>query len=65
MLHGPALQLLFLNPFYTLLEIVRGPLRGDIVRLRVWASALGYSALLCGLAWVLFARTRGRLAFWV
>ncbi len=65
LLHGPALQFLWLNPFYTLLEIVRGPLMGQAPALRVWASALGYSALLCAAAWFLFARTRGRLAFWV
>ena len=65
LLHGPALDLLWLNPFYTMLEIVRGPLLGETVRLRVWASALGYSSLLVVASWFLFARTRGRLAFWV
>ena len=65
LLHGPALDLLWLNPFYTLLEIVRGPLLGDTVSLHVWASALAYSAALVVAAWFLFARTRGRLAFWV
>ncbi len=65
LLHGSALQYLWLNPFYTLLEIVRGPLLGEADRLRVWASALGYSALLVGFAWFMFVRTRARLAFWV
>lgn len=65
LLHGAALEFLWLNPFYTLLEIVRGPMLGEAVRLRVWASALGYSGVLCVAAWFLFARTRGRLAFWV
>lgn len=65
LLKGTALELLWLNPFFTLLEIVRGPMLGETVTLHVWASALGYSAVLIGLAWVLFSRTRARLAFWV
>ncbi len=54
-----------LNPFYSLLEIVRGPMLGEAASGIVWASAFGYSALLVGLAWVAFVRVRGRLAFWV
>ena len=65
LLHGWALQFLWINPFYTLLEVVRGPMLGEAIALRVWASALGYSVMLYGLAWFMFARTRGRLAFWV
>ncbi|MGI4798274.1 MAG: ABC transporter permease [Janthinobacterium lividum] len=65
LLKGNALELLWLNPFYTLLEIVRGPMLGQYVTLHVWASALAYSAVLIGLAWLLFTRTRARLAFWV
>jgi lipopolysaccharide transport system permease protein len=65
LLHGPAAELLWLNPFYTLLEIVRAPLLGAMPSLHVWASALTYSALLWLAAWFLFARVRNRLAFWV
>lgn len=65
LLHGWALDFIWLNPFFTLLEVVRGPMLGQAVALRVWASALGFSALLFVLAWFMFARTRGRLAFWV
>jgi lipopolysaccharide transport system permease protein len=65
LLHGRALQLLWLNPFFTLLEVVRAPMLGQGVALRVWASALIYSAVLIAAAWFLFARTRARLAFWV
>lgn len=53
------------NPFYTLLEIVRGPLLGEVPSLAVWGSALGFSLVLGGLAWVAFVRVRSRLAFWV
>ena len=54
-----------LNPFFTLLEVVRAPLLGAIPGIAVYASALLYSAFLAGVAWMLFARVRGRLAFWV
>lgn len=65
LLQGPAARLLWLNPFYTLLEIVRAPLLGAMPNLHVWASALVYSAVLWMAAWFLFARVRNRLAFWV
>ena len=54
-----------LNPFYCLLEIVRAPLLGTLPTPLVYAAALGFSAALLGLAWLLFARVRGRIAFWV
>jgi len=57
--------LLPFNPFFSLLEIVRGPLLGEIPGAAVYLSAFGYSVLLCAAAWLLFARVRGRIAFWV
>jgi lipopolysaccharide transport system permease protein len=57
--------LLNFNPFFTLLEIVRAPLLNQIPSLVVYVSAIGYSALLCLVSWMLFARVRGRIAFWV
>ncbi len=63
---GPARQaLLPLNPFYCLLEVVRAPLLGQIPSLATYAGAFGYSLVLCAGAWLLFARVRGRIAFWV
>ena len=63
---GAARQaLLPWNPFFSLLEIVRAPMLGEFPSVVVYLSALGYSALLCLAAWLLFARVRGRLAFWV
>jgi lipopolysaccharide transport system permease protein len=53
------------NPFYDMLEIVRAPLLGEIPSLLVWVGALGYSAMLCGLAWAFFLRARGRISFWM
>ena len=59
-------DLLWLNPFYTLLEIVRGPHAGR----GAGAARLGLGTRLQraargSLRWFVFARTRGRLAFWV
>ena len=62
---GPEQGWLVINPFYSLLEVVRGPLLGELPSTAVWVSACLYSGALCGLAWLLFSRVRGRLAFWV
>jgi lipopolysaccharide transport system permease protein len=62
---GKSAAWLPLNPFFSLLEIVRGPLLGTPISWTIWLSALGYSAALCAAAWLLFARVRGRIAFWV
>jgi lipopolysaccharide transport system permease protein len=53
------------NPFFSLLEIVRGPLMGTIPSATIYLSAIGYSVAICVVAWLLFARVRGRIAFWV
>jgi lipopolysaccharide transport system permease protein len=63
---GPdRVWLLPFNPFFSLLELLRGPLLGEVPALSSYVSALAYSALLWGMTWVLFARVRGRIAFWV
>jgi lipopolysaccharide transport system permease protein len=54
-----------LNPFYSLFEVVRGPLLGSPPEWQVYISAVFYSLLLCAAAWSLFVRVRGRLAFWI
>lgn len=54
-----------LNPFFSLFEIVRAPLLGTLPSWHVCIAAAGYSAVLCGLSWMLFVRVRGRLAFWL
>ena len=57
--------LLLLNPFYCVLETVRGPLAEDGGPVAAWAAALVYTALLAGAAFALFVRFRGRIAYWV
>ena len=65
LLTGESLRWLPANPFFSLLEIVRAPLLREAPAAITWVAALGYSAALCLVAWMVFARVRGRLAFWV
>lgn len=62
---GEGAAWLPLNPFYTLLETVRGPLVEGGAGATVWAAAVLYTALACAAAGAFFARFRGRVAFWV
>jgi lipopolysaccharide transport system permease protein len=53
------------NPFFDLLEIVRGPLLESGVSGMTWLGALAYSAALCSISWAFFVRARGRITFWI
>jgi lipopolysaccharide transport system permease protein len=53
------------NPFFDLLEIVRGPILGSEVAGTTWIGALVYSFVLCAVSWAFFVRARGRVTFWV
>ena len=63
--HRAIMQWMPLNPFYSLLEIVRGPLLGHAPTWQGWEFAIGFSAVLWLLGWLAFVRARSRLAFWV
>ncbi|WP_246375293.1 ABC transporter permease [Gluconacetobacter takamatsuzukensis] len=63
--HREAIFLIRFNPFYYLFEILRAPLLGTPLAATTWAWALVISAILILFSWVAFARTRGRIAFWV
>lgn len=54
-----------INPFFSLMEVVRGPLLGDPVSLLVWGMALLYTAFIWIVAQAFFVRFRGRVPFWV
>lgn len=56
---------LLLNPFYPLLEVVRGPMLGAPPEPILWAAACIYAALTAAAGFVLFVRLRRRIAFWV
>lgn len=53
------------NPFFDLLDIVRAPLLGMTPGAGIWLGAALYSVVLWILAWGLFSRVRGRIAFWI
>jgi lipopolysaccharide transport system permease protein len=53
------------NPFFSVIEVVRAPLLGEMPSHLTYASALGWSGLLCLAAWLVFVRARARIAFWV
>ena len=57
--------LLPISPFFDLLDIVRSPLLGATPTLMTWLGAALYSFVLCAISWALFARARGRIAFWL
>jgi lipopolysaccharide transport system permease protein len=65
MLGAGGQALLPFNPFFDLLEIVRGPLLGVVPGTHIWLGAGLYSLVLWALAWSLFTRVRGRIAFWL
>ncbi len=62
---GIGLVLINWNPFYALLEIIRGPLLGTALTVDTWLVALGYSSILILLAGAVFSVARPRIAYWV
>ncbi len=63
---GAGVDNLPFNPFYDLLEIVRGPLLNEPGSAAMtWAGAMIYSLALCSISWAFFARARGRITFWI
>jgi lipopolysaccharide transport system permease protein len=62
---GNAMVWMAFNPFYALLETVRGPLLEGGGPPLAWLAAIVYTTLHVVLAGFLFARFRSRIAFWV
>jgi lipopolysaccharide transport system permease protein len=62
---GGDQAILAFNPFFDLLEVVRGPILGTPVTDVTWLGAFGYSFVLCGIAWSFFVYARGRITFWI
>lgn len=54
-----------INPFFAIMETMRGPIMGTGASFTVWLSALFYTALVWILAQAFFTRFRNRVAFWV
>jgi lipopolysaccharide transport system permease protein len=62
---GNAMVWMAFNPFYAMLETVRGPLLEGGGPPLAWLAAIIYTALHVVLAGFLFVRFRSRIAFWV
>lgn len=54
-----------LNPFFSMMETIRGPLMGTSVAPVIWLSAVICTLVLSVVALAFFTRFRGRIAFWV
>lgn len=63
--HTDIELLVQLNPFVYLLDVVRNPILGQPVTLAEGGYAIAVSAVVIVVSLVVFARTRGRIAFWV
>ena len=60
-----AVMPLNLNPFYHVLEVVRGPLLGEVPSLVSWLTMIGIT-LVGGIAtFALYVRFRWRIAYWI
>jgi ABC-type polysaccharide/polyol phosphate export permease len=61
----PGSLWLALNPFYYLLEVIRGPLLGQIPSTRVWVIAILIALFSLTLGVFTYLRNYKRLAFWI
>ena len=62
---GAGAQFLVLDPFYVIMQVVRGPLLGSGAPPLIWLAAVAYTVAFCALGFAFFVRFRGRIAFWV
>ena len=53
------------NPFAVFLELTRAPLLGEAAAPELWTQALGLTLVVMGLAFVVFARCRARIPYWL
>jgi lipopolysaccharide transport system permease protein len=63
--HPLVSLIIAINPFEALLHIVRAPILGERVGFLAWTDVLCVSGLLFLVTTLLFARMRGRIAFWI
>lgn len=63
--HRGAELLVHLNPFVYMINIVRNPLINEPLTMVQVERALAVSAVVVIMSMLVFARTRGRIAFWV
>lgn len=59
------LPVLKLNPFYHFVQVVRGPLLGQVVSPLSWVAVLGMTVVGWGLALLALRNYRARVSYWV
>jgi lipopolysaccharide transport system permease protein len=64
-IHGRLAELLALNPFAAFLSIVRDPLFGQAPSMLSWSIVIAVTVIGWVLAFVMFARFRGRVTYWL
>jgi ABC-type polysaccharide/polyol phosphate export permease len=62
---GHHIMLINLNPFFHMVEIVRLPLLGQVPDWTSWAASIGVTLAGWATTLGLYARFRGRIAYWV
>lgn len=62
---GDRIWIALANPVYHFIELVRAPLLGGHVSTTTWAFALGFTAVNLAVAFVLYARFRVRIPYWI
>jgi lipopolysaccharide transport system permease protein len=62
---GPRIYLAYCNPFFHLIEIVRGPLLGNLPSIETLWVTLIITALNLVVTVLLFSRYRARIAYWL
>lgn len=62
---GRELIFVAFNPFYHLIEVVRGPLLGRPFQLSSWLIAIGMAVVGSAATFLFFARYRRRIAYWI
>ena len=64
-LSGSSRSIAEMNPFFAAIDIIRSPLLGAAPASTSWPIMLMTTALGCGVGFVLFARFRTRIAYWI
>jgi ABC-2 type transport system permease protein/lipopolysaccharide transport system permease protein len=62
---GENAWVMYLNPAYAFIEIARGPLLGHVIPAQIWAMAFGVTLVGFIVTFLMFARFRARIPFWV
>ncbi|PZQ89722.1 MAG: ABC transporter permease [Leifsonia xyli] len=62
---GPRGIILFWNPFYHLLQVIRQPLLNVAPSWTEWGIALGLAVVSAAIGWAVYLSNRTKIAFWV